>query len=275
MMRTSDVSRGSVYLILVVAVVATLLPIIWMVGASLKPLDQVFTRPVEWIPHTIHVENYANAWQARPFGRYLFNSILAAGASTLVTLVLGSAAAYSFARYRYPGRGVLFLVVLSTLMIPLEAIVIPLYLEIQALGWVNSYLGLVVPTALAPIGIFILRQAMLGVPQDYLDAGRVDGAGEIFILTRILLPLIRPALVSVAIFPFTLSWNSYLWPLIAVNDDELRTMPLGMALFENQLIARYNEIMAVAVIGALPLVFLFVVLQRQFVEGVTATGVRE
>ena len=119
--------------------------------------------------------------------------ILAAGASTLVTLVLGSAAAYSFARYRYPGRGVLFLVVLSTLMIPLEAIVIPLYLEIQALGWVNSYLGLVVPTALAPIGIFILRQAVLGVPQDYLDAGRVDGAGEIFILTRILLPLIRPA----------------------------------------------------------------------------------
>jgi ABC-type glycerol-3-phosphate transport system permease component len=170
---------------------------------------------------------------------------------------------------------VLFLVVLSTLMIPLEAIVIPLYLEIQALGWVNSYLGLVVPTALAPIGIFILRQAMLGVPQDYLDAGRVDGAGGVFILTRILLPLIRPALVSVAIFTFTLSWNSYLWPLIAVNDDELRTMPLGMALFENQLIARYNEIMAVAVIGALPLVFLFVVLQRQFVEGVTATGVRE
>jgi ABC-type glycerol-3-phosphate transport system permease component len=274
-MRRSDVSRGSVYLILMVAVVLTLLPIVWMVGASLKPLDQVFLRPVEWLPRSIHPENYVHAWQARPFTRYLFNSILAAGVSTLVTLVLGSLAAYSFARYRYPGRGVLFLLVLSTLMIPLEAIVIPLYLEIRVFGWVNSYLGLIVPTALAPIGIFIMRQAMLGVPQDYLDAGRVDGAGELFILTRILLPLIRPALVSVAIFTFTLTWNSYLWPLIAVNDDELRTLPLGMALFENQLIARYNEIMAVAVIGALPLVLLFAVLQRQFVAGVTGTGVRE
>ena len=274
-MRRSDVSQGSVYLILIVAVAFTLLPIVWMVGASLKPLDQVFVRPVEWIPRSIHPENYANAWQARPFTRYLFNSILAAGASTLVTLVLGSLAAYSFARYRYPGRNLLFLLVLSTLMIPLEAIVIPLYLEIRVFGWVNSYLGLIVPTALAPIGVFILRQAMVGVPQDYLDAGRVDGAGEVYILTRIMLPLIRPALVSVAIFTFTLTWNSYLWPLIAVNDDELRTLPLGMALFENQLIARYNEIMAVAVIGALPLVLLFAVLQRQFVAGVTGTGVRE
>ena len=274
-MGKRDVSRASVYLLLAVAVAATLLPIVWMVGTSLKPLGEVFTRPVEWIPRGFHPENYANAWQARPFGRYLLNSVLAAGASTLVTLVLGSAAAYSFARYRYPGRNLLFLVVLATLMIPLEAIVIPLYLEIRTLGWVNSYLGLIVPTALAPIGVFILRQAMLGVPQDYLDAGRIDGAGEVYILTRILLPLIRPALVSVAIFTFTLTWNSYLWPLIAVNDDELRTLPLGMALFENQMIARYNEIMAVAVTGALPLVLLFVVLQRHFVEGVTATGVRE
>jgi len=274
-MGTRDVSRASVYLILAVAVAATLLPIVWMVGTSLKPLDQVFTRPVEWIPRSLHPENYATAWQARPFGRYLLNSILAAGASTLVTIVLGAAAAYSFARYRYPGRNLLFLIVLSTLMIPLEAIVIPLYLEIRAFGWVNSYLGLIVPTALAPIGVFILRQAMLGVPQDYIDAGRVDGAGELYILTRIMLPLIRPALVSVAIFTFTLTWNSYLWPLIAVNDDDLRTLPLGMALFENQMIARYNEIMAVAVLGALPLVLLFVVLQRHFVEGVTATGVRE
>jgi multiple sugar transport system permease protein len=274
-MGARDVSRGSVYLILAVAVAATLLPIVWMVGTSLKPLDQVFARPVEWFPRSLHLENYANAWQARPFGRYLLNSIVAAGASTLVTIVLGSAAAYSFARLRYRGRNLLFLVVLSTLMIPLEAIVIPLYLEIRAFGWVNSYLGLIVPTALAPIGVFILRQAMLGVPQDYVDAGRVDGAGELYILGRIMLPLIKPALVSVAIFTFTLTWNSYLWPLIAVNDDELRTLPLGMALFENQMIARYNEIMAVAVVGALPLVLLFVVLQRHFVEGVTATGVRE
>lgn len=274
-MRQGDVSKASVYLILIVAVAATLLPIVWMVSTSFKPLDEVFTRPVEWLPRSLHPENYANAWAARPFGRYLFNSVLAAGVSTFVTLVLGSAAAYSFARFRYPGRNALFLLVLSTLMIPLEAIVIPLYLEIRTLDWVDSYLGLIVPTALAPIGIFILRQAMLGVPQDYLDAGRVDGAGEVFILTRIVLPMIRPALVSVAVFTFTLTWNSYLWPLIAVNSDELRTLPLGMALFENQMIARYNEIMAVAVTGALPLVLLFVVLQRHFVEGVTGTGIRE
>lgn len=270
-----DFSRGSVYLLLAVAVVATLLPVVWMVGASLKPLDAVFTRPVQWIPRDIDLDNYSSAWEQRPFGRYIFNSVLASSVSTIVTIVLGSAAAFSFARYRYAGRDVLFLLVLSTLMIPLEAIVIPLYLEVRSFGWVNTYMGLIIPTALSPVGVFILRQAMKGIPQDYIDAARIDGASEPYILFRIMLPLVRPALGSVAIFTFTLTWNSYLWPLIAVNDDALRTLPLGMALFENQMIARYNEIMAVAVIGSLPLLLLFVALQRQFVEGVMVTGIKE
>lgn len=192
-----------------------------------------------------------------------------------ISVVLCSAAGYSFAHFRYRGRDVMFVVVLSTLMIPFEVIAVPLYLQIFSWGWLNTYHGLILPTALSAIGIFIMRQYLTNIPSDFVESARIDGAGEVQILIRIIWPLSTPALSAVAIFSFVYTWNSYLWPLLAVNQDSLRTLPLGMSLFANELTASYNRIMAVAVFGALPLVGLFLVLQRNFVRGIVLTGLRE
>lgn len=263
------------HLLLAFAAALTMIPVIWMVSTSFKTPDRVFTYPIEWLPNGLHWENYVSALSARPFGIYLLNSVIQSGVSMLISVVLCSAAGYSFAHFRYPGRLLMFGLVLSTLMVPFEVIAVPLYLQIHLWGLRNTYAGLILPTALSAIGIFIMRQYLLGIPRDVIECARIDGANELQILTRIIWPLSTPALSAVAIFSFVYTWNSYLWPLLVVNQDALRTLPLGMALFAGELTASYNRIMAVAVFGALPLVMLFLILQRNFVRGIVLTGLKE
>lgn len=265
----------AVYGLLSLGVVLTMVPVVWMVSTSFKTPDHVFTYPIEWLPNGLHWENYVSALSTRPFGVYLLNSILQAGVSMAISVVLCSAAGYSFAHFRFPGRTLMFVLVLSTLMVPFEVIAVPLYLQIHLWGWRNTYQGLILPTALSAIGIFIMRQYLLGIPRDLIECARIDGANELQILFRIIWPLSTPALSAVAIFTFVYTWNSYLWPLLAVNQDALRTLPLGMALFASELTASYNRIMAVAVFGAIPLVILFLLLQRNFVRGIVLTGLKE
>ncbi len=253
----------------------TLAPLVWMVSTSLKSPEHVFTFPIEWLPDGFHWENYQEALSARPFGLYLLNSIAASSVSVLITVMFSSAAGYGFAHFQFPGRDLLFLIVLSTLMIPFEVVAVPLYIQIQQWGWGDSYTGLILPTALSAIGIFIMRQYMLTIPKDFIDSARIDGANELQILTNIFWPLSMPAMSAVAIFTFVSNWNSYLWPLLIINNDQLRTLPLGMALYENQLTVTYNRIMAVAVFGALPLILVFILLQRNFIRGIALTGLRE
>jgi multiple sugar transport system permease protein len=264
-----------VYGLLALATAVTLIPVVWMVSTSFKTPDRVYTYPIQWLPNGLHWENYASALTARPFGIYLLNSVIQSVVSMIISVVLCSAAGYSFAHFRYRGRNVMFVLVLSTLMIPFEVIAVPLFLQIHLWNWVNTYQGLILPTALSAIGIFIMRQYMLGIPRDFIESARIDGASELQILLRVIWPLSTPAISAVAIFSFVYTWNSYLWPLLVVNQDRLRTLPLGMALFASELTASYNRIMAVAVFGALPLVLLFLVLQRNFVRGIVLTGLRE
>jgi ABC-type glycerol-3-phosphate transport system permease component len=264
-----------VYALLLLAVVLTLIPVVWMVSTSLKTPPHVFTYPIEWLPDGFNWQNYTEALTARPFGLYLLNSVVQSVVSMVISVVLCTAAGYSFAHFQYPGRTLLFVLVLSTLMIPFEVIAVPLYLQIHLWGWVNTYPGLILPTALSAIGIFIMRQYMMGIPKDLIECARMDGAAEYQILLRVVGPLSTPALSAVAIFTFVYTWNSYLWPLLVVNEDALRTLPLGMGLFANELTVSYNQIMAVAVFGALPLVLLFLILQRNFVSGIVLTGLRE
>lgn len=268
-------SAAAVYVLLAFGVILTLIPVVWMVSTSFKAPDQVFTFPIQWLPDTLRWENYVSALTARPFGLYLVNSVVQSTVSMVISLVLCSMAGYSFAQFQYPGRDILFVIVLSTLMIPFEVIAVPLFLQVHRWGWINTYHGLILPTALSAIGIFIMRQYMLGIPRDFIESARIDGAGEIQIFARVVWPLSTPALSAVAIFTFVYVWNSYLWPLLAVNQDSLRTLPLGMAMFANELTVSYNRIMAVAVYGALPLVILFLILQRNFVRGISLTGLRE
>jgi len=266
-------SRCLVLLILLVATILTLYPVAWMLSASLKESNEIFTTPVlSW--GKAGFANYFSAFSQRPFFLYLFNSVLASVVSVLLTLILSLLAGYSFAKFHYRLAPFFWIVVLASIMVPLEAIVIPLFLEINAFGWTNSYAGLILPTALNAVGIFVFRQAILSLPDAYIEAARIDGASELRILFAIILPMVIPSSIVVAVLTFNLTWNSYLWPLIVVSEDGLRTLPLGMSAFQGSFNTKYGEVMAVSVFGAIPTVLFFLTLQRYFVEGTVASGVK-
>lgn len=258
---------------LAAATLLTLYPVGWMLLASFRTNAEIFSGASGGLG-SAGWSNFVSAFGQRPFFLYLCNSLIAALVSVAVTLVLGALAGYGFAKYRFRLRGALWLFVLSSLMVPLEAIVIPLFLEVHSFGWTNSYAGLVLPTAFNVVGVFIFRQAILGIPDDYIDAARMDGASEPRILLSIILPMVRPSMVVVAVLTFNLSWNSYLWPLIVASSDELRTLPLGMAAFQNSFNTQYGEVMAVSVFGAIPTLLFFAVFQRYVLEGTLASGVK-
>ena len=261
------------WIVLAVAGVATLYPIVWMFVISFKTgPDLLGTGLLEF--GALGIGNYVTALAARPFFLYLLNSVLAAGVSVVVSIVVGGLAGYSFAKYRFLGVGLLWLICLAAIMIPLEAIVIPLFLQVNAFGWTNSYAGLLLPTAFNVVAVFIFRQAMMAIPDDLIEAARVDGASEPRILFSVIMPLIRPNIIVVAILTFNLNWNSYLWPLVVVSDDALRTLPLGMAAFQGSLNTEYGQLMAVSVFGSIPTLLFFIVLQRHFLESVVATGIK-
>lgn len=251
-----------------------LLPFFWMVSASLKPANRVFTLPIEWVPSQPQWETYVIALTRYPFGRYFLNSLGVAIAITVANVFFCSLAGYSLTKFRYRGRDVAFVAILSTLMLPLEVLMVPTYLIVKDFGWLNSYQGLIVPIALDAFGVFLMRQFMLGIPTDLIDAARIDGAGEWLIYRHIMLPLSGPALAALAIFTFREAWDQFIWPFLVISRDDLRTLPLGIQLFESAFGTAYNEVMAVAVVGMLPMALLFFFLQRAFVQGVTMTGLK-
>lgn len=275
MITQKKISKFLIYFLLLISAIITLIPLIWMVSTSLKSTESVFTFPIQWIPEEFNFENYPAALQTRPFFKYLLNSLIVSTSSVIITVSLSSIAGYGFAYFDFPGRDVLFLIVLSTLMIPFEVIAVPLYVQTFAWGWVNTYKGLIIPTSMSAIGIFIMRQFMYSIPRELIESARIDGASEPQIFFKIIWRLTLPAVSSIAIFTFVSSWNAYLWPLLVVSQDDMRTIPLGMALFENQLSVRYSHIMAVAVFGSIPLLLMFMIFQRNFVEGIALTGLKE
>jgi ABC-type glycerol-3-phosphate transport system permease component len=253
-------------LTLSVAVALTLYPVGWMLAASLRTPGAG--------GGDLGLANYVSALAARPFVLYLANSVIAALASVALTVVVGCLAGYSLAKFRFRGMGLVWLLLLGSVMVPLEAIVIPLFLQINALGWTNSYVGLILPTAFNVVAVFIFRQAMLAIPDDFIEAARMDGASEPRILLAVIVPMILPTVVVVAVLTFNLIWNSYLWPLIVVSDDTLRTLPLGMAAFQRSFNTEYGQVMAVSGFGAIPTVVFFIALQRYFIESAAATGLK-
>lgn len=272
-MASSGFQRFAALAILALAAILTLYPVVWMLSASLKESREIFSTSLFSIGRA-GFGNYLSAFSQRPFFLYLFNSVLASVVSVVLTVLLSALAGYSFAKFRYRLAPVFWMVVLISVMIPLEAIVIPLFLEVHAFGWTNTYAGLILPTAFNVVGIFIFRQAMISIPDAYVEAARIDGAGELRILFSIILPMVLPSAGVVAILTFNLTWNSYLWPLIVASDDALRTLPLGMAAFQAGFNTQYGEVMAVSVFGALPTAIFFLCLQRYFVEGAVASGVK-
>jgi multiple sugar transport system permease protein len=269
-----DAARVLLFVVMCLLGLAVLFPFIWMVLTSLKPENEIVTFPPKLLPHTVTFDSYINVWQRIPFGRFFANSAIFAGGVTLVSLTLDSMAAFALSRLRLPGRNVIFVIVLVALMLPFQVTFIPLYVTVYQLGWLNTFAGLIVPRASNAFGIFMLRQFFMTLPRELDEAARVDGAGNWYIYSRIVLPLSVPALATLAIFHFMYNWNDYLWPLLITSSADMRTLPAGLALFMGQHVIEYSVLMAGATLALAPLVIAFMFVQQHFVRSIAMTGLK-
>ena len=269
------VGQATLYAILILGSVVMLLPLVWMVSTASKPIEETIIPQFRLIPSQfLLLENLERAFQRVPMITYFRNSIIVTVAVTAGRVFLCALAGYSFAKFTYRGRDLLFMLVLSTMMIPFYVVVIPLYIVVYQLGWLNSLIALIVPGVVTAFGVFLMRQFMLGVPGELIDAARIDGASEPRTFLTIVLPLTKPALVTLAIFTFMSTWDDYVWPLLVITKPDLLTVPLGLAAFTQEYITYYNELMAAALIGMAPTFIVFLIFQREFVEGVSLSGIK-
>lgn len=273
----SWVASGLNHLLLIAVAMLFLLPFLWLVITSLKPLDQVFTDPIRWFPDPVRWQNYPEALTspAFPFRQLLQNTLFYAVLSTIGITFSSAVVAYGFARLDFWGRNVLFGITLATMMIPTIVTLIPRYILFRYYGWVGTYAPLIVPHFLGnAFNIFLLRQFMRTIPWDLTDAGRVDGANEFTILLRIILPLVKPALLVVAVFHFLYAWNDFLEPLIYLDESSEYPLVLGLYAFQTRFGIQWHLLMAASLTVTFPLILLFFVAQRYFIEGITLSGLK-
>jgi alpha-1,4-digalacturonate transport system permease protein len=268
---TGAIARTAFLLFMTFIILA---PVIWFVLSSFKDATDLGARPPKILPTRWAFENYTEAFQMYNYKRYFMNSVIVTSVATLLTLLINSMAAYAFAKYNFRGRDGLFVMTLAMIMIPLQVILIPIYLVVSSLGLVNTYWGMIIPAAATPTGVFILRQYMLTIPDELIEAARIDGAGEFRIFARIVLPLCRPALAVVAIFSILWRWNDFIWPLLIAQKEELYTLPVALALLNGQLVVPYNIVLAMSVMSIIPVLFMFVFMQRQIIQGIAQTGIK-
>ncbi|GAA5153861.1 hypothetical protein GCM10023321_24780 [Pseudonocardia eucalypti] len=268
---TGDVLRTTV---LLAGALVVLAPIVWAALSSLKSPTELAQRPPSPLPRDPSLDNYTEALTSFEFGHYFLNSAIVTVAATVLTLTVNSMAAFALAKYNFRGRDTLFLVSLATIMIPLQVIFLPVFQVVSSLGLVNSLWGMIIPAAATPTGVFLLRQYMLGLPDDLIEAARIDGAGEFRVFWRIVLPLCRPALAVLAIFSVIWRWNDFLWPLIVAQDDSTYTLPVALARFSGQLVVPFHLVLAMSVLSIVPVLLIFLVLQRQIIAGIARTGLR-
>lgn len=260
--------------LLTTGAILVLIPIVWAVLSSLKSPQELAQRPPTLLPTDPTFGGYTEALTAFDFPRYFLNSAIVTVVATLLTLVVNSMAAYALSKYNFRGRDALFVITLATIMIPLQVIFLPVYQVVSSLGLVNTLWGMIIPAAATPTGVFLLRQYMLSLPDDLIEAARIDGAGEWRIFARIILPLCRPALAVVAIFSVIWRWNDFLWPLIVAQDESVYTLPVALARFSGQLVVPFHLVLAMSVLSIVPVVLLFLLLQKQIIAGVAQTGLK-
>jgi alpha-1,4-digalacturonate transport system permease protein len=267
----ADVSRVTV---LTAMALLILVPIVWTVLSSFKTPSELAQRPPSVLPESFSLDNYTTAIQSFNFLTYLRNSVIVVVGATLLTLVINSMAAYALAKYNFRGRNFLFLITLATIMIPLQVILIPVYQVTASLGLVNTLWGLIIPTAATPTGVFLLRQYMLTIPDELIEAARMDGAGEFRVFRSVVLPICRPALAVVAIFSVVWRWNDFLWPLVIAQDESVYTLPVAVARFAGQQSVPFNLILAMSVVSLVPVIVVFLFAQKQIVKGIATTGLK-
>ncbi|MBD2446580.1 carbohydrate ABC transporter permease [Nostoc sp. FACHB-152] len=253
----------------------TLFPLLWLISTALKsPTENILQSPPQLLPSQPTLNNFSSVWQSLPFAQYLYNSTLVSVLTVGLNLLFCALAAYPLARLSFPGRDWIFVAIVSTIMIPFQIVMIPLYILTVQLGLVNTYWGMMFPSLASAFGIFLLRQAFMGVPKEIEEAARMDGSSEIGLWWLIMLPAIRPALVTLAIFVFIGSWSDFLWPLIVIQDEKLYTLPLGVAKLAGTFSLDWRLVAAGSIISIAPVLILFLFVQRYIVPTDTGSGVK-
>src|SRR5262245_8029247 len=260
--------------LLLTLTLAFIFPILWMVSTSFQAGEKMFQLTTEWIPSEWHPENYPNALSRAAFAQYFLNSGIVSIAVMVGNIVFGTLAGYGLAKFRFPGDRFVLLAILSTLMLPLEVTLVPTFLVVHHFGWLNTYQGIIGPLLIDAFGIFLMRQSILSIPSDYIEAARMDGAGELRILWQIIVPQCLPALAVLAIFSFRDSWDQFLWPLTVVSLDQYRTYNLGLVQFGEDYGNPPTEQMAIAVLATIPVFVLFWILQRLVNKGFGLSGLK-
>lgn len=266
--------QAGYYIISILLAVLALIPFLWMISTSLKSRGALMSIPIEWIPAEPTLDAYTEVFSRFPFLRTIGNSLFISVAFTLITLVSASMAAFAFAKLRFRGSGVILSIYIATMMIPTQVTMIPLFVVMNRLGLIDSYASVILPSMFKPFAVFLLVQQMKTIPNDYLDAARIDGAGLFHIYFRVALPLCIPTLATLAVTTFMESWNDYLWPLLMLTDRNKMTLPIALSTLNGQYNTEYNVLMAGSLISMIPIVVIYIAAQKQFRAGLMAGGIK-
>lgn len=274
-MKANSLGRAALYAILVTTSVLMLVPFYWMVSTSLKLEQFVFAAPPQWWPDPLTFEHYTAVFTRIHFERYFLNSLIVAGGITLGQAFFDTLAGYAFAKLRFPGRDTIFFLLLLGMMVPFQVNMIPLYRLMSDLGWLNNFAGLIVPSLTGIFGVFLMRQFIRSLPDELLDAARIDGCGEFGVFWRVVLPLALPGVATLVIFTFMEAWNGFLWPRLVISSEAMFTLPVGLAQLQMRNTSNWGQTMAGTTLTALPMIVVFFFMQRQFIAGLTAGAVKE
>jgi multiple sugar transport system permease protein len=266
--------RAALYLLLLVGAVFCAFPFVWMLLTALKTQEEALRVPITFLPADPQWGNFKEAWEAAPFERYFINTFFIAGSVVLGVMVTSLLAAYAFARIDFVGRSLVFALLLSTMMIPFEATLIPNFIIIRDLGWYNTYTALIVPWIASVFSVFLMRQAILSIPDELFEAATLDGCGHLRTLRHVVLPLVRGPLAAIGVFSFLWSWNSLLWPLIVTGSESVRPVQLGLSVFVNADAQQPQLLMAASAFTIAPLLVIYFIAQRQFLEGIASSGLK-
>ncbi len=272
--QRSIIQQIVVHGVLAIGALVMVVPFVWMVSTSFKPAQEIFVVPPTWIPSQPTLKNYVDLFQNLDFARPFLNTVIVSGSITVLSVLFSSMAGFAFAKFRFRGRNALFMLILATIMVPGQMTIIPVFLMLRHLGLINTYAGLIIPAMVSAFNVFFMRQYILTIPDDLLEAAKIDGAKEGFLFFKIILPLSVPALSTIAIFTFTGSWNSFLWPLIIAQDERMYTLPVAISVLAGQ----YGENLAIQMAGSCiviaPILIFFIIAQRKFLKGIALTGMK-
>jgi alpha-1,4-digalacturonate transport system permease protein len=263
-----------IWLLLVAGAAIMAFPLYWMFATAVRPKKEIFGGGFDLVPSTFVWSNFSDAWNKLPWDQFYINSIAIATIAVPITVFINLLAGYTFAKYKFPGRNILFLLMISTLMIPIQVIMVPEFLIVSKLGLVNSWWGVLIPRAAEAFGLFMVRQFMVSIPDELIEAARLDGAGEFAIFRRVVLPLSWPVIAVLSIFTFMWRWNDFAWPLVVLQEQSAYTVPLGLNLMKGQYYTDWTGLMSMSLLSIIPIMLVFIFFQRYFIQGIASTGLK-